>query len=53
MKNSNSKLKRKNNLNTEAILVVMNTSSENKAWKKIQVRTGFEPMTIPVQRFTN
>ena len=25
-------------------------SSENKAWKKIQARTGFEPMTsaIPV-----
>ena len=31
------------------------TSSENKAWKKIQVRTGFQPMTftIPVQRSTN
>ena len=30
-------------------------SSENKAWKKIQTCTGFEPMTstIPVQRFTN
>ena len=31
-------------------------SSENKAWKKkIQARTGFEPMTseIPVQRSTN
>ena len=27
-------------------------SSENKAWKKIQACTGFEPMTsaIPVQR---
>ena len=30
-------------------------SSENKAWKKIQACTGFEPMTstIPVQRSTN
>ena len=29
--------------------------SENKAWKKIQACTGFEPMTsaIPVQRSTN
>ena len=31
------------------------TSSWNEAWKKIQARTGFEPMTsaIPVQRYTN
>ena len=31
------------------------SSSENKALKKIQVCTGFEPMThaIPVQRSTN
>ena len=31
------------------------SSSENKAWKKIQACTGFEPMTsvIPVQRSTN
>ena len=30
-------------------------SSENKAWKKIQACTGFEPMTsaIPVQHSTN
>ena len=30
-------------------------SSENKAWKKFQACTGFEPMTsaIPVQRSTN
>ena len=30
-------------------------NSENKAWKKIQVCTGFEPVTsaIPVQRSTN
>ena len=30
-------------------------SSENKAWKKIQACTGFEPMTsaILVQRSTN
>ena len=30
-------------------------SSENRAWKKIQACTGFEPMTsaIPVQRSTN
>ena len=41
--------------NMKAILVVMNTSylrsSESKAWKKIQARTGFAPMTfaIPVQ----
>ena len=30
-------------------------SSENKAWKKIQACTGFEPMAsaIPVQRTTN
>ena len=30
-------------------------SSENKAWKKIQACTGFEPMTsvIPVQCSTN
>ena len=31
------------------------TSGWNKTWKKIQARTGFEPMTssIPVQRSTN
>ena len=31
------------------------TSSWNKTWKKIQARTGFEPMTsaIPMQRSTN
>ena len=31
------------------------SSTENKAWKKIQACTGFEPMTsaIPVQRSTN
>ena len=31
------------------------SSSENKAWKKFQACTGFEPMTstIPVQRSTN
>ena len=31
------------------------SSCENKAWKKIQACTGFEPMTsaIPVQRSTN
>ena len=30
-------------------------SSENKAWKKIQAYTGFEPMTsaIPAQHSTN
>ena len=30
-------------------------SSENKAWKKIQACTGFEPMisAVPVQRSTN
>ena len=30
-------------------------SSENKAWKKIQACTGFEPMSsaIPVQRSSN
>ena len=30
-------------------------SNENKAWKKIQACTGFEPMTyaIPVQRSTS
>ena len=31
------------------------SSSKNKAWKKIQARTGFDPMTfaIPVQCSTN